>query len=207
MNTFPIGWSQLRNVKPSSNISMENISRLHLEFQVSFLALRWHLVWRQRPPKCYMTSYFLSGPVPSEPLLCKFADGGQKKRQSQGKYLQNGRPWTRDGETVSFWLFFTSSYICEDDRYDERMLCGFFCFLQGGMTLTYDPTTALQNGSVRLVWQIPCIPRGSAIMLWWLKSVCLSADSIPPPTALPPTGWSGQPPSPHTCIHLCPPTR
>uniref|UniRef100_A0A674N6A8 RNA binding motif, single stranded interacting protein 2b n=1 Tax=Takifugu rubripes TaxID=31033 RepID=A0A674N6A8_TAKRU len=54
-------------------------------------------------------------PVPPEPLLCKFADGGQKKRQSQGKYLQNGRPWTRDGET-------------------------------GGMTLTYDPTTALQNG-------------------------------------------------------------
>nr|XP_043894694.1 RNA-binding motif, single-stranded-interacting protein 2-like isoform X1 [Solea senegalensis] len=56
-------------------------------------------------------------PVPSEPLLCKFADGGQKKRQSQGKYLQNGRIWTRDGET-------------------------------GGMTLTYDPTTALQNGLV-----------------------------------------------------------
>uniref|UniRef100_A0A8D3DGW3 RNA binding motif, single stranded interacting protein 2b n=1 Tax=Scophthalmus maximus TaxID=52904 RepID=A0A8D3DGW3_SCOMX len=54
-------------------------------------------------------------PVPPEPLLCKFADGGQKKRQSQGKYLQNGRLWTRDGET-------------------------------GGMTLTYDPTTALQNG-------------------------------------------------------------
>ncbi|XP_061759317.1 RNA-binding motif, single-stranded-interacting protein 2b isoform X2 [Nerophis ophidion] len=53
--------------------------------------------------------------VPPEPLLCKFADGGQKKRQSQGKYLQNGRSWTRDGET-------------------------------GGMTLTYDPTTALQNG-------------------------------------------------------------
>uniref|UniRef100_A0A3B3DQ94 RNA binding motif, single stranded interacting protein 2b n=1 Tax=Oryzias melastigma TaxID=30732 RepID=A0A3B3DQ94_ORYME len=52
---------------------------------------------------------------PSEPLLCKFADGGQKKRQSQGKYLQSGRPWTRDGES-------------------------------GGMTLTYDPTTALQNG-------------------------------------------------------------
>uniref|UniRef100_A0A3Q3LN44 RNA binding motif, single stranded interacting protein 2b n=1 Tax=Mastacembelus armatus TaxID=205130 RepID=A0A3Q3LN44_9TELE len=43
-------------------------------------------------------------PVPSEPLLCKFADGGQKKRQSQGKYLQNGRPWTRDGEPVSVGL-------------------------------------------------------------------------------------------------------
>uniref|UniRef100_A0A8C9RCD0 RNA binding motif, single stranded interacting protein 2b n=1 Tax=Scleropages formosus TaxID=113540 RepID=A0A8C9RCD0_SCLFO len=39
-------------------------------------------------------------PVPTEPLLCKFADGGQKKRQNQGKYLQNGRAWTREGETV-----------------------------------------------------------------------------------------------------------
>ncbi|XP_026097701.1 RNA-binding motif, single-stranded-interacting protein 2b isoform X2 [Carassius auratus] len=54
-------------------------------------------------------------PVPTEPLLCKFADGGQKKRQNQGKYHQNGRQWQREGET-------------------------------GGMTLTYDPTPALQNG-------------------------------------------------------------
>ncbi|KAE8626538.1 hypothetical protein XENTR_v10006659 [Xenopus tropicalis] len=54
-------------------------------------------------------------PAPQEPLLCKFADGGQKKRQTQGKYIQNGRGWGREGET-------------------------------GGMTLTYDPTSALQNG-------------------------------------------------------------
>ncbi|XP_053311658.1 RNA-binding motif, single-stranded-interacting protein 2 isoform X4 [Spea bombifrons] len=54
-------------------------------------------------------------PAPQEPLLCKFADGGQKKRQTQGKYIQNGRGWPREGET-------------------------------GGMTLAYDPTTALQNG-------------------------------------------------------------
>uniref|UniRef100_A0AAY4BZB1 RRM domain-containing protein n=1 Tax=Denticeps clupeoides TaxID=299321 RepID=A0AAY4BZB1_9TELE len=38
-------------------------------------------------------------PAPTEPLLCKFADGGQKKRQTQGKFPQNGRPWHRDGET------------------------------------------------------------------------------------------------------------
>uniref|UniRef100_A0A8C4N9V0 RNA binding motif single stranded interacting protein 2 n=1 Tax=Eptatretus burgeri TaxID=7764 RepID=A0A8C4N9V0_EPTBU len=38
-------------------------------------------------------------PVPAEPLLCKFADGGQKKRQNQSKYTQNGRPWPREGET------------------------------------------------------------------------------------------------------------
>nr|XP_057909153.1 RNA-binding motif, single-stranded-interacting protein 3-like isoform X1 [Doryrhamphus excisus]XP_057909154.1 RNA-binding motif, single-stranded-interacting protein 3-like isoform X1 [Doryrhamphus excisus]XP_057909155.1 RNA-binding motif, single-stranded-interacting protein 3-like isoform X1 [Doryrhamphus excisus]XP_057909156.1 RNA-binding motif, single-stranded-interacting protein 3-like isoform X2 [Doryrhamphus excisus]XP_057909157.1 RNA-binding motif, single-stranded-interacting protein 3 len=37
--------------------------------------------------------------APAEPLLCKFADGGQKKRQTQIKYPQNGRPWTRDGES------------------------------------------------------------------------------------------------------------
>lgn len=56
--------------------------------------------------------------APTEPLLCKFADGGQKKRQSQNKYVQNGRAWARDGDT--------------------RL---------AGMTLTYDPTTgAMQNG-------------------------------------------------------------
>ncbi|XP_012691929.2 RNA-binding motif, single-stranded-interacting protein 1 isoform X1 [Clupea harengus] len=56
--------------------------------------------------------------APSEPLLCKFADGGQKKRQSQNKYVPNGRAWARDGEA--------------------RL---------AGMTLTYDPTTAaMQNG-------------------------------------------------------------
>ncbi|XP_058609938.1 RNA-binding motif, single-stranded-interacting protein 3-like isoform X2 [Onychostoma macrolepis] len=36
-------------------------------------------------------------PGPSEPLLCKFADGGQKKRQTLSKYPQNGRAW-REGE-------------------------------------------------------------------------------------------------------------
>uniref|UniRef100_A0A8D0GBH8 RNA binding motif single stranded interacting protein 2 n=1 Tax=Sphenodon punctatus TaxID=8508 RepID=A0A8D0GBH8_SPHPU len=54
-------------------------------------------------------------PAPPDPLLCKFADGGQKKRQNQGKFVQNGRAWPRDGDT-------------------------------GAMTLTYDPTTAVQNG-------------------------------------------------------------
>uniref|UniRef100_A0A4W4HNT7 RRM domain-containing protein n=1 Tax=Electrophorus electricus TaxID=8005 RepID=A0A4W4HNT7_ELEEL len=37
--------------------------------------------------------------APTEPLLCKFADGGQKKRQSQNKYVSNGRAWAREGET------------------------------------------------------------------------------------------------------------
>uniref|UniRef100_A0A8C6KWI8 RNA binding motif, single stranded interacting protein n=1 Tax=Nothobranchius furzeri TaxID=105023 RepID=A0A8C6KWI8_NOTFU len=57
--------------------------------------------------------------APAEPLLCKFADGGQKKRQTQVKYSQNGRPWTREGEV--------------------RLLLHF------GMAITYDPN-AIQNG-------------------------------------------------------------
>ncbi|TKC49259.1 hypothetical protein EI555_004870 [Monodon monoceros] len=36
--------------------------------------------------------------APTEPLLCKFADGGQKKRQNPNKYIPNGRPWHREGE-------------------------------------------------------------------------------------------------------------
>uniref|UniRef100_A0A673FZE0 RNA-binding motif, single-stranded-interacting protein 2-like n=1 Tax=Sinocyclocheilus rhinocerous TaxID=307959 RepID=A0A673FZE0_9TELE len=50
-------------------------------------------------------------PVPTEPLLCKFADGGQKKRQNQAKYLQNGR--------LSFWTlteFYSSPYSIAPNR-------------------------------------------------------------------------------------------
>uniref|UniRef100_A0A8C2VP36 RNA binding motif single stranded interacting protein 2 n=1 Tax=Chinchilla lanigera TaxID=34839 RepID=A0A8C2VP36_CHILA len=54
-------------------------------------------------------------PAPSDPLLCKFADGGPKKRQNQGKFGQNGRAWPRNGD-------------------------------MGGVALTYDPASALQNG-------------------------------------------------------------
>ena len=49
-------------------------------------------------PSHMILSSFPLYAAPIEPLLCKFADGGQKKRQSQSKYPQNGRPWHRDGE-------------------------------------------------------------------------------------------------------------
>uniref|UniRef100_H3DAP7 RNA binding motif single stranded interacting protein 2 n=1 Tax=Tetraodon nigroviridis TaxID=99883 RepID=H3DAP7_TETNG len=65
-------------------------------------------------------------PVPTEPLLCKFADGGQKKRQNQGKYLQNGRPWGRDGDAGGMTLaydptalqngFYSSPYSLAPNR-------------------------------------------------------------------------------------------
>ncbi|XP_056435374.1 RNA-binding motif, single-stranded-interacting protein 1-like [Gadus chalcogrammus] len=55
-------------------------------------------------------------PAPLQPLLCKFADGGQKKRQSHNKFVPSERGWLREGERLA------------------------------GMTLTYDPTAAMQNG-------------------------------------------------------------
>lgn len=58
--------------------------------------------------------------VPTEPLLCKFADGGQKKRQNQGKYLQNGRPWARDGDTV-IWTILTRPFL--------KLTCCVYIFL------------------------------------------------------------------------------
>ncbi|XP_028835645.1 RNA-binding motif, single-stranded-interacting protein 1 isoform X2 [Denticeps clupeoides] len=56
--------------------------------------------------------------APSEPLLCKFADGGQKRRPTPSKFTPSGRSWSREAE--------------------GRL---------SGMTLTYDPTpAAMQNG-------------------------------------------------------------
>lgn len=56
----------------------------------------WHCYFLSRPDKSLFSLTF--SVAPAEPLLCKFADGGQKKRQTQVKYPQNGRPWTREGE-------------------------------------------------------------------------------------------------------------
>uniref|UniRef100_A0A8D3BE72 RNA binding motif single stranded interacting protein 3 n=1 Tax=Scophthalmus maximus TaxID=52904 RepID=A0A8D3BE72_SCOMX len=65
-------------------------------------------------------------PAPTEPLLCKFADGGQKKRQSQSKYPQNGRPWHREGEVRRYvsaeavfpliLVFYSSPYSIATNR-------------------------------------------------------------------------------------------
>uniref|UniRef100_A0A672MQ02 RNA-binding motif, single-stranded-interacting protein 2-like n=1 Tax=Sinocyclocheilus grahami TaxID=75366 RepID=A0A672MQ02_SINGR len=72
-------------------------------------------------------------PVPTEPLLCKFADGGQKKRLNQAKYLQNGRAWPRDGETggmtltydpTSMILFLQNDFYLEGFRLiDMQCFC------------------------------------------------------------------------------------
>ncbi|KAF7215934.1 RNA-binding motif, single-stranded-interacting protein 1 isoform X2 [Nothobranchius furzeri] len=88
-------------------------------------------------------------PAPPEPLLCKFADGGQKKRQSQNKFGQNGRAWARDS--------------------DSRL---------AGMTLTYDPSTAaMQNGffpapyiSSRMITQTSMSPYMSPVSAYQMQN-------------------------------------
>ncbi|KAK2512383.1 hypothetical protein Q9966_016402 [Columba livia] len=56
-------------------------------------------------------------PAPPDPLLCKFADGGQKKRQSQSKFVPNGRAWARDGDTNTVTLAYDPATALQNGFY------------------------------------------------------------------------------------------
>ncbi|XP_055102808.1 RNA-binding motif, single-stranded-interacting protein 2 isoform X5 [Symphalangus syndactylus] len=56
-------------------------------------------------------------PVPSDPLLCKFADGGPKKRQNQGKFVQNGRAWPRNGDMGGMALTYDPTAALQNGFY------------------------------------------------------------------------------------------
>ncbi|XP_032060688.1 RNA-binding motif, single-stranded-interacting protein 2 isoform X2 [Aythya fuligula] len=56
-------------------------------------------------------------PAPPDPLLCKFADGGQKKRQSQGKFVPNGRAWARDGDAGTVTLAYDPTTALQNGFY------------------------------------------------------------------------------------------
>ncbi|XP_062453465.1 RNA-binding motif, single-stranded-interacting protein 2 [Rhea pennata] len=56
-------------------------------------------------------------PAPPDPLLCKFADGGQKKRQSQGKFVPNGRAWARDGDAGTVTLAYDPATALQNGFY------------------------------------------------------------------------------------------
>uniref|UniRef100_A0A3Q0SX01 RNA binding motif, single stranded interacting protein n=1 Tax=Amphilophus citrinellus TaxID=61819 RepID=A0A3Q0SX01_AMPCI len=69
-----------------------------------------YAVYIINPYLCLSLSHTIA---PSEPLLCKFADGGQKKRQTQVKYPQNGRSWTREGEVrLKIYLIIKKALWC-----------------------------------------------------------------------------------------------
>uniref|UniRef100_A0A8B9F7X0 RNA binding motif single stranded interacting protein 2 n=1 Tax=Amazona collaria TaxID=241587 RepID=A0A8B9F7X0_9PSIT len=56
-------------------------------------------------------------PAPPDPLLCKFADGGQKKRQSQSKFVPNGRAWARDGDAGAVTLAYDPATALQNGFY------------------------------------------------------------------------------------------
>ncbi|XP_051026052.1 RNA-binding motif, single-stranded-interacting protein 2 isoform X5 [Acomys russatus] len=55
--------------------------------------------------------------APSDPLLCKFADGGPKKRQNHGKFVQNGRAWPRNGEMGGMALTYDPTAALQNGLY------------------------------------------------------------------------------------------
>ncbi|XP_049638962.1 RNA-binding motif, single-stranded-interacting protein 2 [Suncus etruscus] len=59
-------------------------------------------------------------PAPSDPLLCKFADGGPKKRQNQGKFVQNGRAWPRSGDMGSMAFTYDPAAALQNGFYPAR---------------------------------------------------------------------------------------
>ncbi|KAM7113880.1 RNA-binding motif, single-stranded-interacting protein 2 isoform 2-T10 [Molossus nigricans] len=111
-------------------------------------------------------------PVPSDPLLCKFADGGPKRRQNQGKFVQNGRAWPRNGD-------------------------------MGGMALTYDPATALQNGFYPAPYNItPSRMLAQSALSPYLPSPVSSYQRVTPtsPLQVPNPSWT------HHQPYLLPPS-
>lgn len=113
--SFSTEWSPRRSARPSFSTSTASSSRFHQECLVR---VRLCVFLNQKNLKLLKAFALIAAfslclpratpPVPTEPLLCKFADGGQKKRQNQGKYLQNGRPWARDPDTVSERVIFAN---------------------------------------------------------------------------------------------------
>uniref|UniRef100_A0A8C6PW18 RNA binding motif, single stranded interacting protein 1b n=2 Tax=Nothobranchius furzeri TaxID=105023 RepID=A0A8C6PW18_NOTFU len=110
-------------------------------------------------------------PAPPEPLLCKFADGGQKKRQSQNKFGQNGRAWARDSDSrlvSGTWdnQFFPAPYI------SSRMIT------QTSMSPYMSPVSAYQMQNASWMAHQPYIMQHPGAVL---------SPSIDPSVSLQPT--------------------
>ncbi|XP_065609975.1 RNA-binding motif, single-stranded-interacting protein 2 isoform X1 [Cyrtonyx montezumae] len=66
---------------------------------------------------CWPVTLTVLPTAPPDPLLCKFADGGQKKRQSQGKFVPNGRAWARDSDTGTVTLAYDPATALQNGFY------------------------------------------------------------------------------------------
>uniref|UniRef100_A0A8C7WJC0 RNA binding motif single stranded interacting protein 1 n=1 Tax=Oncorhynchus mykiss TaxID=8022 RepID=A0A8C7WJC0_ONCMY len=94
---------------------------------------------------CLSLSPFLSfSPVPPEPLLCKFADGGQKKRQSQYTFLQNSRAWARDGDAGMTLTYDTTTAAMQNGFYASPYSIGNRMIAQTSMSPYLSPISTYQ---------------------------------------------------------------
>ncbi|XP_056300111.1 RNA-binding motif, single-stranded-interacting protein 3-like isoform X2 [Pseudoliparis swirei] len=131
--------------------------------------------------------------APAEPLLCKFADGGQKKRQTPGKYPQSGRPWTREGESGMALTcdptmpngFYSSPYSISNRMITQTSITPFIAAFPVS-TYQYMPAAAAMQG--------PYIPQYTAVPAITLEGVVTDPSSQA--AAPPPQDAGGQQPLP-----------
>ncbi|KAI5614142.1 RNA-binding motif, single-stranded-interacting protein 2 isoform X2, partial [Silurus asotus] len=144
---------------------------------------------------------------PTEPLLCKFADGGQKKRQNQGKYLQNGRSWGRDTDTGGMTLtydptalqngFYSSPYSIAPNRMIAQTSLSPYMSSQVPsyqgtvLTPTLDHTMSIQPTSLMspLTQQLSHLTLGSA-GTYMPANTTMQGSYIPQYTSVPPSSVS-----------------
>uniref|UniRef100_A0A671K675 RNA-binding motif, single-stranded-interacting protein 2-like n=1 Tax=Sinocyclocheilus anshuiensis TaxID=1608454 RepID=A0A671K675_9TELE len=146
-------------------------------------------------------------PVPTEPLLCKFADGGQKKRQNQARYLQNGRAWPRDGETVGMTLpydpaalqngFYSPPYSIAPNRMIAQTSLSPYMPSQGAvLTPAMDLPMSIQPTSMigPLTQQLSHLSLGSAGT--YIPNAAMQGTYIPQYTPVPPSSVTLE-----VCLH------
>lgn len=126
-------------------------------------------------------------PAPSEPLLCKFADGGQKKRQSQSKHTQNGRPWAREGEAGMALTYDPTAALQNGFYSSPYSLATNRMIPQTSVTpfIAASPVSTYQVQSTSWTPHLPCIMQPT-----YMTAAPMQGTYIPQYTPVPPTAVS-----------------
>lgn len=85
--------------------------------------------------------------APSDPLLCKFADGGPKKR-SQGKFMPNGRVWPRSGDVAGMAFTYDPTAVLQNGFYPTRYISPHRMLAQSALSPYLPSPVSSYQGSV-----------------------------------------------------------
>ncbi|XP_059727739.1 RNA-binding motif, single-stranded-interacting protein 2 isoform X2 [Haemorhous mexicanus] len=146
-------------------------------------------------------------PAPPDPLLCKFADGGQKKRQSQGKFVSGGRAWARDGDAGTVTLAYDPSAALQNGFYPAPYGLAPGRMLPPAALAPYlpSPVSSYQVHGPAWMHQSYLVQPTGAVLAPAV-SPCPQCPHVPPrvPTlTLPRRAWCWPPPCPH--VPMSPP--